>query len=65
MSALLTTPDTTRPDRPTARQFAGWAYEAHTAECATCRPGETWCDQGRDYLQATAPHTDLPGYATA
>lgn len=47
---------------PDAATFARWAYEAHTAECAECRRGDTWCDQGRAYLRATRPVTDLPGY---
>ncbi|HZP54622.1 hypothetical protein [Actinocrinis sp.] len=50
---------------PTARQLATWAYETHCRHCPTCRRGDTWCDQGADYLRASVPHTDLPGYATA
>jgi hypothetical protein len=48
--------------RPTADQFATWAYEAHTEACATCRRGDTWCETGRRLLAATAPANDLPGY---
>jgi len=66
MSVLITALDGDRViTQPDATTLAHWAYEKHTETCATCRRGDTWCGQGRDYLQATAPHTDLPGYATA
>ena len=66
MSVLITALDGDRViTQPDAATLAHWAYEAHCRHCPTCRRGDTWCDQGRDYLRATAPHNDLPGYATA
>ena len=63
MSVLITALDgTTVHTDPNAQLLSTWAYERHCRDCATCRREETWCDQGRLLLMATAPRIDLPGY---
>jgi hypothetical protein len=62
MSTMTVTRDQVVTTDPSAASLAYWAYEKHTETCATCRRGDTWCETGRNYLAATAPNSDLPGY---
>lgn len=63
MSVLITALDGARVvTQPDASTLVHWAYEKHTETCAECRRGDTWCQQGRAFLRATRPTTDLPGY---